>query len=72
MPLATDEATAIGDHIKDARNAAGLTQAQLAEAVGVSRVHITDYERGKKWPNVQRLVRICKALGTSPDKILGF
>lgn len=72
VALATEDAQAIGEHIKEARQTAGLTQADLAERLGVSRVHIANYERGSKWPNVKMLVRICKALETSPDKILGF
>lgn len=72
VPLAVDDAQAIGEQIKEARKAAGLTQAQLAEAIGVSRVQVTYYERGTQWPNVQRLVKICKTLGASADRILGI
>lgn len=72
MPLATEDAQAIGELIKNARKKAGLTQAQLAETIGVSRVQVTYYERGREWPNVQRLIQICKALGTDPNHLLNF
>lgn len=72
MALATDEAQMIGEHIKDARKSAGLTQAHLAEAIGVSQAQIAHYESGRKWPNIQMLIKMCKVLGTSSDKILGI
>lgn len=37
---------ALGDRIKEARTAAGLTQVQLAKAVGISQAQITRLETG--------------------------
>jgi len=72
MALAPEAAETMGERIREARVVAGITQAQLAEKIGVSRVHLCNYERGRKWPNVEMLVRICKCLGTSPNQILDF
>jgi transcriptional regulator with XRE-family HTH domain len=51
-----------------AREAAGLTQRQLAEALGLgSRVRISQYENGAKTPSVDLALRIAAALGTSVE-----
>lgn len=48
----------------DAREAANLTKAALAERVGVSREHITMIEAGKRTPSLLVASRIC---GELPD-----
>ena len=42
----------IGANIKVRREAANMTQEQLAEKVGVQRPMITQFERGSKVPTV--------------------
>lgn len=42
----------IGANIKVRREAANMTQEQLAEKVGVARPLITQFERGSKVPTV--------------------
>ena len=51
--------------IKEARSAAGLTQAQLAERAGTSQPTIAAYEAGDKVPNVSTLERVLRATGTT-------
>jgi transcriptional regulator with XRE-family HTH domain len=46
-----------------ARYAAGLTQGQLAEQVGVSRQMVNQYERGKAVPSPEVAGRIIDVLG---------
>lgn len=46
----------------DKRRKSGLTQAALAEQVGVARAYITQIERGTKWPSKPRLYAILAAL----------
>jgi transcriptional regulator with XRE-family HTH domain len=41
-----DDNKAIGARIRKARLAKGLTQVELAVAIGVSRAHLTNAERG--------------------------
>ena len=49
--------------MKAARAALGLTQQDLAEAVGVTRQTIVAIERGDYNPTIKLCVEICKALG---------
>jgi hypothetical protein len=51
--------------IKEARAAAGLTQAELARRAGTSQPTIAAYEAGDKIPNVDTLQRLLRAAGTN-------
>lgn len=48
--------------IKDAREAKGLTQVQLAEMVGLSKGQMSDIESERRHATQRRLVAIAKAL----------
>ena len=52
----------IGKTIRSLRQAKGLTQAALAEALGVRQQVIADYERCKANPEVAKLPALAKAL----------
>lgn len=52
----------IGKRIKAARNAKGLTQAQLAEAVSLHEKHISRIESGKYLPTLENIIKIFKFL----------
>ncbi len=58
-------ALAFGLAIRDARQAAKLSQQQLAARVDVSRNQITRWEAGEHVPDVQALDRIVQALDRS-------
>lgn len=51
--------------IKDARAAAGLTQAELARRAGTSQPTVAAYESGEKIPTVSTLERQLAAAGMS-------
>jgi transcriptional regulator with XRE-family HTH domain len=53
----------LGTAIRHYRRAAGLSQAELAEMVGVHRSYLSDLERGQSSEQVKRLLRILKQLG---------
>ena len=55
--------------MKAARAALGLTQQDLAEAVGVTRQTIVAIERGDDNPTIKLCVEICKALGKTLDQL---
>ena len=48
----------VNEKIKDARKAAGLTQKQLAEKLGVSAAMVAQYENGHRLPKVQTQKKI--------------
>ena len=50
--------------IFEARIAAGLTQARLAERAGTSQATLSAYESGRKQPSVRTLSRILAAAGS--------
>ena len=47
----------------EARDEAGLTREELAVRAGMDRSYVSDVERGKASLSVDRLMRICRALG---------
>jgi putative transcriptional regulator len=53
----------VGNNIKELRTNLGLTQAQLAESVGVARVSILAIENGRFIPTIETALHISKALG---------
>jgi transcriptional regulator with XRE-family HTH domain len=55
--------THVGRGIKAARSAAGLSQAQLADRIGVAKVTISHWETGHRTPSMDSLTRTADALG---------
>ncbi len=51
-----------GELIKDIRVRSGMTQAELAERLGVTPQAISQYERGVKKPKIETVSRIARAL----------
>ena len=61
---------ALGQRIKKAREAAGITQDELAKEIGCSTKHIGALERGIKTPSLDMFVIIANTLGASADLLL--
>lgn len=55
--------------LRAARAAQDLTQAELAERVGVTRQTIGAIEKGNYNPTVQLCITICKVLGCTLDDL---
>ena len=60
----------IGERIKGARKACGMTQETLAEKMEVSIAFLSRIERGSSQINLKRLSQICSILGTTEGQIL--
>ena len=60
----------IGRNIARYREAAGLTQAILAEKIGISTAFVSRVERGQKKVKVETLYATAKALNVSVDALL--
>ena len=58
--------------IRCVRKKKGMTQADLAEIIGVKRTVISKYESGMISPSVDTLVRISEVLGVSIVELLGL
>ncbi|MDD2862580.1 MAG: helix-turn-helix transcriptional regulator [Acidiphilium sp.] len=57
----------IGSVIRDLRKEKKLAQAVVAEAVGISRSHLTNIERGKDLPGRETLMAIANFFEVSLD-----
>lgn len=57
------------DNLKEARQAKGWTQAQLAAVVGVSVEQIKSLEYGRVNPSLALMFRICNALEAAPEQL---
>lgn len=55
--------------LKSARAAMGLTQQDLADAVGVTRQTIVAIEKGDYNPTVKLCIQICRVLGKTLDDL---
>jgi transcriptional regulator with XRE-family HTH domain len=53
----------LGDAIRHYRTDAGLTQVQLAEALGLQRSYLSELERGKETEQLTRILRLLRHLG---------
>ena len=60
----------IGKLLKEARNKKGLTQENLAEAMGVSIAYLSKVETGRIHINIERLSQICDVLNITEGEIL--
>lgn len=58
-------------NIKDIRLRKGLTQSEVAAALGVSSVVYSRYENGKRQPSIDTLVQMADIFGVTVDYLLG-
>ena len=61
----------ISQKITGLRKAAGLTQEQLGEKLGISGQAVSKWERGEAMPDILILPDLCDMLGTTLDSLLG-
>lgn len=59
----------IGTQIKKARLAKKLTQAELAEKIGVKKTAVSNYENGVSAPNEPTLLRLMRVLDVDANYI---
>lgn len=58
--------------IREARQAANLTQKQLAEMLGIKNATLSGYEIGAHDPKSNTLIDIARICGTTVDYLLGI
>jgi transcriptional regulator with XRE-family HTH domain len=63
--VVTKKTPAVGARLRAARRGAGLTQKQLAQALGVDSITVSRWERGVNSPSLPRLARIAELTATS-------
>lgn len=62
----------MGTKIIALRKAKGITQEQLAAALGVSAPAVSKWETGSSYPDITLLCPLARALGTDVDHLLAF
>lgn len=60
----------MGEKLKAARKAAGLTQKQLAEKIGCKQKDVSRWEIDGREPSVRTLKKIADALGCLMDDLV--
>lgn len=61
-----------GQRVKLLRLQKGLSQASLAQILGVTPTQVSDMEKGKTTTSLDRLVILCQTLDVSADYLLGL
>ena len=61
--------TELGNRLRDAREAKGWTQAQLAEAIQVSRKTVNTVENGVFTPSTVIALKLARALGEPVEQL---
>lgn len=61
----------IEERLKDKRNSSGLTQEDLAQKLNVTRQTISNWENGKRLPDIVMLNKIAKLYEISLDELCG-
>jgi transcriptional regulator with XRE-family HTH domain len=70
MPPKSRRSLLLGQALRDARKAAGLSQEQLAFEANVDRTYVSQLENGHKSPTVDVLFRICPVLGLAASELI--
>ncbi len=60
----------LGENIKLARKAAGITQKELADRLDVYQKDVSRWERDELTPSTTTFAKICRELRASADDIL--
>lgn len=60
----------LGQELRRARLAAGMTQESLSFSARVDRSYISQLERNLKSPTVDMLLRLCRVMGVWAAKII--
>jgi len=61
--MSNDVRRMVGRNVRRLRGAAGLSQAKLAERMGVDRAYVSGLESGERNPTIVTLWHVAQALG---------
>lgn len=59
------------ERLKELRKQAHLTQVELAKRLGIGQSSYADWERGKKNPTQENLIKLAQILNVSVDYLVG-
>ena len=70
MPKRDPVLAALGQSVRQRREARALTQEKLAEKSGLDPTYISGIERGLRNPGIKNVAKLAKALGLSTAELL--
>lgn len=70
MPAKNRRTVLLGEALRRSRNAAGISQEELAFEAKIDRTYVSQLENGHKSPTVEVLFRICPVLGLSVSDLI--
>lgn len=59
------------ENLRFFRRREGMTQEDIAKACGVCQQSVAQWERGRTYPNLPKLLILCDVLHISADELLG-
>lgn len=59
-----------GTNVRRIREERGVSQEAFAQLVGVHRTYVGNLERGKHSPTLGTMLRVSRALGVEPSKLI--
>jgi transcriptional regulator with XRE-family HTH domain len=62
--------TTLGSRLRAARQAAGLSQAELERMSGIPKARLSRYENAHVEPSIRTLLRLSSALGTPAGQLV--
>lgn len=60
------------ERLKMLREEKGVTQKEVAAAIGVTPSAYANYEQGTREPSIQILINICRYFGVTSDFLIGL
>ncbi len=69
MPKRNGLLAALGQNVRQSREAKELTQEKLAEKAGLDPTYISGIERGLRNPGIKNVARLARALGLTTSEL---
>jgi transcriptional regulator with XRE-family HTH domain len=60
------------EKLKLLRNQMGVSQKDVAKAIGITPSAYSNYEQGTREPSIQILINLCKYFDVSADYLIGL
>lgn len=64
------ESAKLGKNMKKIRTEKGISQGDIARALGLGRGYVSNIENGKTNPTLSTITNLAKALGVSTNELL--
>ncbi len=62
----------VGENLKSARKAKGITQSQIAKELNKYQPDYCEYESGRIQLDYEKIVYLCRRLDITPNDLFGF